>query len=172
MNTTQNKAIAKSAALTGLPTLDPNDEPTKEQLIKWQRQYSAQQGGAIKIVNALNKDAEQRDTAQHSPLPWSVYSRDEKHFDINSANEQTVAETHVWYDGSGRKKQFPDSVILSGETAKSNADFIVKAVNAYPHAQRLAEALADLRSRVVAEKVDCLNTTKADQALAQWEAAQ
>ena len=40
------------------------------------------------------------------------------------------------------------------------------------HAERLAEALADLRSRVVAEKVDCLNTVKADEALAAWEGAQ
>jgi hypothetical protein len=89
--------------------------------------------------------------SQHSPLPWRVYARDEKHFDVNSSDNETVAETHVWYDGSGRKKQFPDGVILSGETAKANAYFIVRACN---NAERLAEALKMACKVIEGENLD------------------
>ena len=50
MTTKQNKAIAKDAALTGLPTKDKSDAPTLEQRAQWGREYAAAQHGAQRIV--------------------------------------------------------------------------------------------------------------------------
>jgi len=54
MNKQQNKAIARDAALTGLPTLDPNDMPTPAQLRKWASDYAKAQDGALKLVRAVS----------------------------------------------------------------------------------------------------------------------
>jgi len=72
----------------------------------------------------------------------------------------------------------PDEIQIGAITIPADVYLIIKRqrdadeAKLKAHAERLAEALADLRSRVVAEKVDCLNTVKADEALAAWEGAQ
>ncbi len=50
----QNRAIAKNAAETGLATLRPEDMPTKAQRRKWAKGYREAQDGALKLVGAIN----------------------------------------------------------------------------------------------------------------------
>jgi len=143
---TQNKAIAKDAALTGLPTLDKNDEPTFAQRQKWQREYAAAQDSALKMVKAIEPllQTEQRDTAQHSPLP--------------AITEASGSPTHKWRT-SQKWAQIAGEYKGAIETIEGERDHYKT------HATLLANALK-IASRHIGSKLAREQTEKA---LAAWE---
>jgi hypothetical protein len=97
---------------------------------------------------------EQRDTPAHSPLPWTVTDVD-KILRIGAPGSGDVA--HIFRN------------VLKG-SAEANAAYIVKACNAYPCAEALAEALKEIerKSRSNDSEVNDI----ADYALQQWKEAQ
>ena len=97
-------------------------------------------------------------TTKHTPTPWRLVERNEKHFQIltdtksqvlqkweaDNGKETTwgnveVCELHGLYNGSG-PKHGPD-MIYGTDEAKANAAFIVRAVNAH---DKLVSALERL----------------------------
>jgi hypothetical protein len=77
--------------------------------------------------------------AQHSPLPWrlEVKNGTATIYDARGWVTPIVDMELGWTDTSTGNYHDPD-------TDASFYQFIIKAVNAYPHAQRLAEALKEL----------------------------
>jgi hypothetical protein len=65
----------------------------------------------------------------HTPLPWklrdSKYLNEQGHYPIVGADGNLICETHVLYDGSGRREQYPDGIVVSKETAEANARLII-----------------------------------------------
>jgi len=155
----------------------------KEQLIKWQRQYAAQQNGAIRIVNAINKSAEQRDTAQPRELP-SDPRASSTWKELQEAYDEGRQARRKDPDGSTTEKFLASCPYTSPKYAfawhrgYSDEDYAIgeqPETDYKAHAQRLAEALKEIIDEIpVNPKLPLVRKIVdiACKAYEQWEAAQ
>lgn len=103
-----------------------------------------------------NETPEPAAQAQHSPLPWHVgKAYHTSNLAVLCQHNEMIAMIY----------SLANHECTEGKE-QATVDFIVRACNSFPHAERLAEALRDARNKVVTQ--ECQDMI--DKALADWSA--